>query len=354
MMTKTRCLLFAILAAAASTRRVAHGLSRNSIPNRNVEIPPITTKDSHRHDIVHEIAHDSVNDSVQSRKQAITSMGSILLAGLAVNVNPSPSFAFDRSFPDELTDNDDSQQLGVLIGKRSTAQQRKLQAEESKQQMDRNLSSFSLKKDLLPSATWGLAIFFASGSRSNPLATPLANLLYDPKNEQWLEERNKGLFSAPPLEFLALLGVVFLVLGAVTEYALLQLSSGDSVVCGQLAGVALINGGFFEIGRIASGEKGLTRDENDRAVQLEDEFEEFAEKRLMQGGNCHRSDVVKSFRRYFAKYRQADSEQYPLTDREIERLLRVWNKTTNMGRAEMRSTGFYYGIQINTDADVFA
>lgn len=105
---------------------------------------------------------------------------------------------------------------------------------------------------------------------------------------------------------------------------------------------------------VVSGEKGLTRDENDRAVQLEDEFEEFAEKRLMQGGNCHRSDVVKSFRRYFAKYRQADSEQYPLTDREIERLLRVWNKTTNMGRAEMRSTGFYYGIQINTDADVFA
>ena len=97
----------------------------------------------------------------------------------------------------------------------------------------------------------------------------------------------------------------------------------------------------------------MTKDENDRAVQLEDEFEEFAEKRLRLGGNCHKSDVVKSFRRYFAKYRQADSEQYPLTDLEIERLLRSWNKQKNQGRAEMRSTGFYYGIQINTDADVF-
>ena len=58
----------------------------------------------------------------------------------------------------------------------------------------------------------------------------------------------------------------------------------------------------------------MTKDENDRAVQLEDEFEEFAEKRLKLGGNCHKSDVVKSFRRYFAKYRQADSEQYPLTE----------------------------------------
>ena len=88
-------------------------------------------------------------------------------------------------------------------------------------------------------------------------------------------------------------------------------------------------------------------------MQLEDEFAEFAEKRLQQGGNCHRSDVTKSFRRYFAKYRQADSEQYPLTDLEIEKLLRSWNIKVNQSKAEMRSSGFYYGIQINTDADVF-
>jgi hypothetical protein len=102
-----------------------------------------------------------------------------------------------------------------------------------------------------------------------------------------------------------------------------------------------------------SGEKGLTRDENDREVQLEQEFDEFATQRLKAGGNCHRSDIVKSFRRYFAKYRQADGEQYPLTDREIEMLLKRWNQQKNMGKAEMSSSGFYYGIQINTDADVF-
>ena len=121
----------------------------------------------------------------------------------------------------------------------------------------------------------------------------------------------------------------------------------------QLAGVTLLNGLFLELGRIASGEKQDTREENDRAMMLEQEFQEFATNRLQQGGNCHRNDVVKAFRRYYAKYRQQDSEEYPLTDLEIEKLLKSWNKIDNMDRAEMTSSGFYYGIQINQDADVF-
>ena len=97
----------------------------------------------------------------------------------------------------------------------------------------------------------------------------------------------------------------------------------------------------------------MTRDEKDRAVQLNEEFDGFAEKRLRAGGNCHRTDIVKSFRRFYGKYRQANKE-YPLTDLEIEKLLRFWNQKKNQGKAEMSSSGFYYGIQINTDADVFA
>ena len=97
----------------------------------------------------------------------------------------------------------------------------------------------------------------------------------------------------------------------------------------------------------------MNREENDRAVMLDEEFDDFARKRLQPGGNCHRSDIVRSFRRFNPKYR-FDSEQYPLTDREIEKLLRQWNETKNpYGKAEMRSSGFYYGIQINKEADVF-
>ncbi|KAL3915898.1 MAG: hypothetical protein SGILL_005432 [Bacillariaceae sp.] len=240
-----------------------------------------------------------------------------------------------------------------MIGQRSNSLQRKRAAEENKAKMNQNLVNFNVRNDLIPSMTWGAALWFLSGSRSNPLATPMANLIYDKKDEKWLQDRNDGLFASPPLPFLLLLSLVFLCLGTVTQFLLLQLAEGDSGVCGQLAGVSLIGGGFFEIGRIASGEKRMTRDELDRAVELNDEFDEFVEKRLIPGGSCHRSDIVKAFRRFNPKYRQADSEEYPLTDLEIERLVRAWNQRENQGKADMTSSGFYYGIQINQDADVF-
>ena len=113
----------------------------------------------------------------------------------------------------------------------------------------------------------------------------------------------------------------------------------------------MIGAAAIELGRVATGEKGQTRDDYDRDLMLEREFEEFAENRLQKGGNCHRSEVVKAFRRYNAKYRQADSTQYPLGDLEIEQLLRSWSQAT--GAAEMSSAGFYNGISINQQADVF-
>ena len=204
-----------------------------------------------------------------------------------------------------------------------------------------------------PSLAWGVALWLLSGSRSNPLATPLANFLYDEADAEWLRDRNDGLFAAPPLEFLFILSCIFACLGVLVQFLVLQLSEGDSDVCLQLAGVSVIGGATLELGRIASGEKGETRQENDRSTQLRQEFSEFASKRLILGGNCHRSDIVSAFRRYFSKYRQSDSEEYPLTDLEIEQLLRSWNTIENRGRAEMTSGGFYYGIQINKEADVF-
>eukprot|EP00536_Pseudo-nitzschia_multiseries_P009680 jgi/Psemu1/258313/estExt_Genewise1Plus.C_2780004 len=345
-----------------TTCGIADGLSRDpirgqladrSLPgtsSRSSSPPPNVINASGRPNKIEELNISSI----QNRKQA---MRSIFVAGavglLSSTLSPSPSTAFDNTFPVELSDVDDRNKI-VTIGQRSNSQQRKENAELAKIKMDQNLASFNLRNDLLPSLTWGLALFFAAGSRSNPLATPLANIVYDEKEEKWLEDRNAGLFSPLPLPFLILLGFVFLILGTITQYVFLQLAEGDSGVCAQLAGVALINGGFFEFGRIASGEKRMTRDEKDRAVQLNEEFDVFAEQRLKQGGNCHRLDIVKSFRRYYGKYRQADSQEYPLTDLEIEKLLRFWNEKKNGGKAEMTSSGFYYGIQINTDADVFA
>ncbi|KAG7338812.1 hypothetical protein IV203_006838 [Nitzschia inconspicua] len=287
-----------------------------------------------------------------SRNEAIRKLSVALLSSAAVSMSSSPVRAFDKTFPTELAEGD-KQSGTITLGQRSNSLQRKQAAEQARAQMNQNLVEFNVQNDLLPSVAWGLALWLLSGSRSNPLATPLANVIYDPKEEKWLQDRNAGLFASPPVPFLLLLGVVFVCLGTVTQFLLLQLAEGDSGVCGQLAGVALIGGGFFEIGRIASGEKRMTRDELDRAVELKKEFDEFASKRLILGGNCHRSDVVKAFRRFNPKYRQAESEQYPLTDLEIEKLLRAWNQRENDGKADMTSSGFYYGIQINKDADVF-
>jgi hypothetical protein len=266
-----------------------------------------------------------------------------------------PAQAFDRSFPMELTDVDDDNSVIMLGGgRRTNSQQRKRQAEQKKTIEKENLVNFNVKNDLAPSLVWGGALWLLSGSRSNPLATPLANLIYGKdSDEPWLKDRNAGLFAAPPPVFLVVLGFVFLGLGTLLQLLVLQLSEGDSGVCAQLAGVALINGVFFEIGRIASGDKRMTRDELDRALELKREFEEFADKRLVAGGNCHRSDIVKAFRRFHAKYRQADSDDFPLADLEIEKLLRAWNQINNKGQAEMTQTGFYYGLSINKDADVF-
>lgn len=326
---------------------------RNSSKNREFDL-----KNSNGSNDVGDADNNNLSDTtttrqeVLSRKEALQRFSATILASTAIVSSPSAVSAFDRAFPTELAEGDEQPKF-VTIGQRSNAVQRKQAAEQARAQMNQNLVEFNVKNDLLPSVAWGAALWLLSGSRSNPLATPLANVVYDPKSEKWLQDRNAGLFAPPPPTFLILLGAVFLGLGTVTQFLLLQLAEGDSGVCGQLAGVTLIGGGFFEIGRIASGEKRMTRDELDRAVQLKDEFEDFASKRLVTGGNCHRSDVVKAFRRFNPKYRQADSIDYPLTDLEIEKLLRAWNQRANDGKADMTSSGFYYGIQINKDADVF-
>ena len=130
----------------------------------------------------------------------------------------------------------------------------------------------------------------------------------------------------------------------------LFVTEGDANVCLQLAGVAAINGAFFELGRVASGEKDKSREESEREITLTEEFSQFAADRLEAGGNCHRSEVVRAFRRYNPKYR-TDNSDFPLTDLEIEQLLRKWNR--RMGNDEMSSAGFFSGIQLNKTSEVF-
>jgi len=140
-----------------------------------------------------------------------------------------------------------------------------------KKKMDKlEKSPLSLSsRDFFGSVVWGAAAWFLSGSRSNPLVVPLANILYEEDGEdgeekavdEWLKDRNLGLYSDLPLTFLLSLGVIFLWIGVALDRVCLFLTEGDANICLQLGGVALINGAFFEIARIASGQKSINREE---------------------------------------------------------------------------------------------
>ncbi|KAL7561791.1 hypothetical protein ACA910_013329 [Epithemia clementina (nom. ined.)] len=288
--------------------------------------------------------------SLNNRRQALegittATMGLLTFGTTAVFQSPEQAGAFDKAYPTELVE----PELGSIQDGRERALQR------VREQEAKRVSRLELGPGYKPlsSVLWGAVLWLWTGSRSNPVVTPLANLVFDPAEEEWLKDRNDGLFADLPPTLYALLAVVFVAAGFVVDTILVTLTEGDRNVALQLAGVSLISGAALEVGRLASGQKKQTREESDRSTQLEQEFAEFAENRLKLGGNVHRSEVVQAFRRYFAKYRMADNPDYPLGDLEIEQLLRAWSKRQTMAKVERSQAGFYSGIQINRDADVF-
>jgi hypothetical protein len=297
------------------------------------------------------ISLDSETSSPVSRRSTLLRFGgAVVLAASTANTvatgRPESSivWAFDNAYPSELQ-----------APSNQALDSRARQVEKIRQKEAKRASNVLVAKYPMVSATvWGSALWFLSGSRSNPIATPLANLLYNSTQETWLQDRNDGLFASLPWEYLVIQFMVFLALGFGTDLLVSAIADGgDRVISLQLAGVSLIAGASLELGRIASGEKKLTRDEANRQVVLTDEFARFAQERLVveRRGNCHRNEVVQAFRRYYAKYRQAESSDYPLTDLEIEQLVRAYCKD-ELGLT-MSSAGFYTGVQINTAADVF-
>lgn len=321
--------------------------------------------------------------------------------------SPEPANAYEQSYPLELQMTpigeveNSSNSLTKLNEERMSYKKAKVKATQLELKNDPLGSSswtsiHDLEVTIAGAFTWGWALWLALGSRSNPIVTPLANVLYggnanvdgdDEKDEninnqsndngnisntnncksdnQWLKDRNDGFFGELPPTFMAILSVVFVVFGIVLDRAVYFLADGDADVSLQLAGVSVIGGAVWEVGRLATKEKAPTRDEYDRDVEIYREFQEFAEKRIIVGGrsnsggrssstcSCHRSDVISAFRRYNPKYRTAENEQFPLSDIEIERILRKWNRELGSG-SEMSSAGFFSGICVDGVADAFA
>lgn len=311
----------------------------------------------------------TTQSSAQARRQFLSSMLATTTAAVVQSTtssSPQPANAYEQAYPIELTSTPygipetSSNSLTKLQQERLSNKKAKVAQTKDElvndplgmNQMFDSPTTFGLT--VSGATMWGLALWLITGSRSNPVVTPVANMLYDEKEEQWLQDRNAGYFGDLPLSLMIILSALFVCLGVLLDRAVYFLAEGDAAVSLQLAGVSVIGGAVWEVGRLAAKEKAPTRVEYEREVLLYQEFDEFASKRLIVGkGSCHRSDVIAAFRRYNPKYRVADSEQYPLADIEIERILRQWNRQFG-SRSEMSSAGFFSGITVDGAADAFA
>lgn len=303
----------------------------------------MSEEDNYYEEEINDDADFEQQTSVHQRRLFLNAMLTGAAAGFATGTGTAvePAMAYDQAYPVDL--DFQGRDLAAVRSERIASQ--KAAAKKSRDDLE--------PKDFLGSFVWAGALWLLAGSRSNPLVTPVANVLYDEKEEQWLKDRNDGLFANLPAPFLALMAFIFLALGVVADRSILLLADGDKDICLQLAGVSLISGASLELGRIASGEKDATRAEDERDSMLQQEFAEFAERRLVPGGrgaNVHRSEIAAAFRRFNAKYR-VENDEYPLTDLEIERLARAWNRM--QGNDDMSSAGFFTGIRINDQADAF-
>jgi hypothetical protein len=338
------------------------------------------------------------------------------IATIAIATTPDPAHAYEQSYPIELrstptdeTENS-SNSLAKLREERLAAKRAYVESTRREMRDDPlgidvlSSSNANFGETIAGASTWALALWFATGSRSNPIVTPLANALYGddgdgdgdgedgggdgigatvvdavarlepqrrrPKEQgeqpprrrttsrnQWLADRNDGYFSELPPSFMAMLSAVYIVLGVLVDRAVyFFVADGDADVSLQLGGVCAIGGAFWEVGRLAAKEKPETRTDADRDALLYGEFSEFASRRMIIGAGpsctCHRSDVISAFRRYNPKYRRADDDMYPLSDVEIERMLRRWNREYGSKR-EMSPAGFFGGICVDSGADAF-
>lgn len=366
------------------------------------------------------------NDVILSRrKQLIGSASMIVSSLLLIHTDANDvANAYQKAYPLELNSNDSLNITRRKINELNQQQQ---------QQREDDMYRFKTDNKIISSIVWGISLWWLSGSRSNPIATPLANIIYKSENEKWLQDRNNGWFAALPWEFLIILAFIYICFGYVADTIvvifsnpsssfdvsnnfnnIIPLLTSSSSLSFQLAFVSLIAAGTFEIGRIFAGEKQSTKYEAKRDEQLEKEFDYFAQKRLLikksnNKNNVHRNEVVAAFRRFYSRYRttpnieqsqllieqqlkQSNVEMFQeiilisdendnkndivmsstsssnnndnkkeqqdaiiaidnVTDIEIQRLLRTWAKKNF--NIDMTSAGFYSGIQINRDADVF-
>jgi hypothetical protein len=159
------------------------------------------------------------------------------------------------------------------------------------------------------------------------------------QEEQWARDAADGFDFELPVPIVVCMVLLFGLLGLITERVLL-LALDDSVnFVLSLSGSLAIAAAFFELIRPRL-ESRTEFDENERRYE---EFEAFASELLTRSpaASCHESDVVRSFRTFYPKYRAASGK---ISDKDIESLMRRW------GRFERTPAGYYKGISLKPNS----
>ena len=206
-------------------------------------------------------------------------------------------------------------------------------------------------KDAIAASCLGVSAFLLAGSTSSPLSLPLANLMGYDEEDDWVKDRQEGLSSSPPAGFTLTLSVIALLFGVIAERGVMKLSEGDVYITIQLSVLAVLWGTFIEFGRFVVGEKGVTREENDKDQLMCDDFLDFAKESITLTSPTtseHQSDIIKSFRRSNTSYR--NSEQ--VSDSQIINVLDTFLRANGEGR-KVSNAGFVKGVQLKQRVDGF-
>ena len=165
-----------------------------------------------------------------------------------------------------------------------------------------------------------------------------------------MKDTKEGLFGKPPTVFLLAFAALMSLFSVAVDRLVLIGTNGDANVTLQIAGVFLINAGVIELARIDSGEKTVSREDAERKDTWRGEFEGFAVEKIAvsSAGSCHKSDVVRAYRRFYSKYRTEEAEGSP-TDLDIFYLFAEWNLSKGT-RVKPSSAGFVKGLIVKEDS----
>jgi len=164
----------------------------------------------------------------------------------------------------------------------------------------------------------------------------------------FVADADAGYAAEPPMKVRVATAALYLGVGAGAS-ALLDRSFDDVGFVFALATCGTIAATVFEVGRPRTP----TRGEAQAQDALENAFLDFAETRLRRTDETavHKTEIVAAFRRAVPRYRSADASGVP--DVQIEAIARRWLYARPVPGNLVTPAGFFKGLAINPEPDVF-